>query len=144
MAKHTNTDHCAKCEEIILKYGGLFYTLKDWFDKIRIKYPEAHISCAGRNEKDQQEAFARGMSKATFGKSPHNYVPTPALDLFRLDKEGKASWDKEWYKLVIGENLETNLSWGGNWQSFRDNPHVEISNWRFLRDSEKISLIKKS
>ena len=39
---------------------------------------------------------------------------------------GKADWNTDWNKIgVIGKSV--GFSWGGDWSSFKDNPHFEMN-----------------
>jgi hypothetical protein len=50
-----------------------------------------------------------------------------AVDLFRLTQAGGASFDSPWYKEVIAPIARgAGLTWGGDWKSIKDMPHVEL------------------
>jgi len=65
------------------------------------------------------------VSNAKAGQSLHNYGL--ALD-FMLIINGKDSWvvDKNW-KLVADIFKKHGFVWGGDWKSFKDYPHVELT-----------------
>lgn len=130
MAKHRNNGKCEKCEELITE-KGVCYTLREWFTDLQEKNPQVHVSCAYRGKEAQEAAVERGASNAHYGESAHNYIPSAALDLFRLTDEGKAEWDVEWYEEEIAPHIGSNLNWGGRWD-FKDYPHVELTNWRHM------------
>ena len=99
--------------------------------EVRQKMPSAHIAWAFRGEKDQNDAFKRGASKLQFPKSKHNTMKegrpcSEAVDFFEL-KDGKASWDKAFFQKIADDNSSPVIAWGGNWVTFKDYPHFQIS-----------------
>lgn len=133
MPKHLNNGKCAKCAEIIQRYPGLNEFLLSWFKGMQAKFPELHLSCAGRGKVDQEAAFQRGASKAHYLESSHNF--NCAIDIFQL-KDGNALWNKEWFNTVVAPSLPSNLNWYGKpFSPFYELPHLELLNWKFLRDN---------
>ncbi|ARI79112.1 hypothetical protein HM131_04580 [Halobacillus mangrovi] len=61
------------------------------------------------------------------GESIHN--KGRAIDFFLVSKDGRtALWkvDKNWYRVgAIGKSL--GFTWGGDWKSFKDYPHLELA-----------------
>jgi len=114
---------------------GVETKLRDWFMIMQGKFNECHVSCAGRDEKSQTEAFNAGRSLAEFGQSPHNFTPAFAIDLFRIDSDGHAHFEMEWYKENLVPEMPKYLTWGGTFKSrktgksFPDGPHFEITGW---------------
>lgn len=73
------------------------------------------------------------VTNAKAGQSYHNYGL--ALD-FCLQINGKLSWtvDKNWMK-VVDCFKKRGFDWGGDWRTFKDQPHLEKRmgyNWRQL------------
>jgi len=73
------------------------------------------------------------VSNAKAGQSYHNYGLS--LD-FCLVINGKQSWnvDDNWHK-VVDIFKSHGFTWGGDWTSFKDYPHLEMRfghNWRDL------------
>lgn len=98
---------------------------------------DAHISCSSRTEAEQEADFAKGVSKAKWRQSPHDFTPALALDWFRLTQAGGASFDSVWYTNVLAPAAKAaGLTWGGcgtnGWENIRDLPHVQLSNWKTL------------
>lgn len=92
-----------------------------------------------RNKADQDKAFASGASKLRWPNSKHNSVPALAVDIVPLEG-GQVSWDwahyhqiapiikDEWAKMKAeGLTGAAVLTWGGDWRSFKDGPHWELS-----------------
>lgn len=125
MAKHLNYKSCPKCDEF-LKVADA--RLKKWFTAQKEKDPSLHISCSVRDKATQTAALASGASKAAFGKSPHNYSPALALDLFWII-DGKAIFEKSKYE-TLAKTMPKDIEWGGAWVSFQDMPHFQVKNWK--------------
>ena len=138
MAKHVNNGDCEKCDEIFDRYPGFHAALRSWFKTLQKKVTDAHISCAGRGYEEQEEAFQKGLSRAHYGQSAHNY--NGAIDLFRLTLPGGASYDKPWFRDKVGSAVFRNnadpeakveLNWYGKpGASFYELPHVEVQTWK--------------
>lgn len=87
--------------------------------------------CLLRSDVDQTALYARGLSKARAGESPHNYGL--AADIVH----GTKAWDltrKQW-DLVghigneVARQIGVEFEWGGDWK-FYDPAHWELANWR--------------
>ena len=98
------------------------------------------VICGHRNKFDQEAAFRRGASKAHFGQSPHNKIPSCAIDFIPYFHDRKFT-DEDWNNLPAftriashikdaARKLKVNITWGGDWKSFKDYPHIELTNWR--------------
>jgi len=82
---------------------------------------------------DEQNAlYAKGrtapgpiVTKAKGGTSYHNYGL--AID-YCLVKDGKAVWvvNEDW-RAVASEAKKLGFEWGGDWKSFRDYPHLQMT-----------------
>jgi len=81
----------------------------------------------------QERAFALGNSHAHFGQSAHNWAPAIALDVVPspLDWNDAARFAN--LAAIVkarAEALRIPIAWGGDWRSFKDLPHYELSPWR--------------
>lgn len=139
MVKHINDGNCQKCEEIFNKYPDFNLQLKAWFKGIQSKYPEAHISCAGRGFDEQEVDYTRHSSNAHYGQSAHNY--NCAIDIFRL-LNGAYNLDKLWFQEVVGINLPDCFKWYGDPHGYYELPHVEIYKWKEMRDRKQVRLVE--
>lgn len=89
----------------------------------------AHSYVRGRAEQD--ELFRKGVSRAKFGQSAHNFGC--AGDFVHFTR----AWDltrKEWAVLgLIGKDVarrcNLKIVWGGDW-SFYDPAHWELADWK--------------
>lgn len=93
------------------------------------------VCCGHRSKEEQDQAFKSGNSKVKFPNSKHNSLPSKAVDLAPCSKEGRAiDWGnlKAFDELAnafkaIAEGKDTQIVWGGDWLSFKDKPHFELS-----------------
>jgi hypothetical protein len=105
-----------------------------------IKHVDFTVIQGQRGRAAQEKARLSGNSKAGFGQSPHNYAPALAVDVIPYPFHG---WDdkdivddlRRIAGVVISEGkcLGVKITWGGNWRSFKDWPHLELTNWRSIR-----------
>lgn len=91
------------------------------------------ITSGYRSFAEQNKLYAKGrtasgniVTKAKGGQSNHNYGL--AIDYVLLSTDGKkAIWtvNEKWRRVAqIGKSL--GFSWGGDWKSFKDYPHLEM------------------
>lgn len=95
------------------------------------------VAQALRTNAEQQALYDIGRTKpgkivtnAKPGTSYHNYGF--AVDLFFLNDKGEAHWNVNGFKKVWSVAVELGLDklglrWGGNFQSFKDYPHLEMN-----------------
>lgn len=104
-----------------------------------IQHFDCSVICGHRGMEEQEEAFRTGKSKAHFGESKHNHMPSMAVDVvpYPLDWD-----DRERFGLLAGFvkgraiSLGINIRWGGDWdqdnqmrdETFLDMPHYELIN----------------
>jgi len=99
------------------------------FEAIAIK--DFSVVCGHRNEEDQEEAFAKGFSKARWGESKHNTYPSRAVDIAPYNNGIDWGDTNEFYELsgimkalAFKHNIE--IRWGGNFEGFFDGAHFEL------------------
>lgn len=91
--------------------------------------------CIWRNEQDQNAAYVRGVSRAKWGESPHNFGC--AVDLIH----GTKAWDlteRQWSIVGhIGKELAAQntlpIAWGGDFKSLWDPAHWELTDWQRVK-----------
>ncbi|GAA5416185.1 hypothetical protein Pryu01_01217 [Paraliobacillus ryukyuensis] len=92
------------------------------------------ISDGYRSHAEQNVLYAKGrtaegnvVTNARGGQSYHNFGL--AVDYFLVSNDGKkAIWDvnKDWRRVAaIGKSL--GFEWGGDWSSFKDYPHLQMT-----------------
>jgi peptidoglycan L-alanyl-D-glutamate endopeptidase CwlK len=102
------------------------------------------VICSHRGKAAQELAFKTGKSKARFGDSAHNYMPSVAIDV-APGWDGALNWnDSKAFAALAKEfratakALKIPLRWGGDWdmdgqtsdEKFVDSPHFELHPWR--------------
>ena len=95
-----------------------------------IKYIDCSVLKGHRGEKEQNEAFDNGFSRLKFPKGHHNKIPSKAVDVVPFP----VNWDDlpKFHELAgvvrtVCIQKDIKLEWGGDWKSFRDFPHWQIS-----------------
>ncbi|TCP88657.1 D-alanyl-D-alanine carboxypeptidase-like protein [Cricetibacter osteomyelitidis] len=92
-----------------------------------------------RTYEEQNKLYAQGrtlpgniVTKAKGGQSNHNFGL--AIDVFPVWDDGKLHMDAKSddqnikiLKMISPIGIKNGLSWGGNWKSFKDYPHFEVS-----------------
>jgi len=85
-----------------------------------------------RSWEQQDEYYAEGnITNARGGQSYHQYCL--AADLIFVGKKWNAPY--EWWEEFGKVAKKHNLIWGGDWEGFRDRPHVELrgTTWQELK-----------
>jgi peptidoglycan L-alanyl-D-glutamate endopeptidase CwlK len=59
--------------------------------------------------------------------SNHNYLPCVSIDMGVFDANGKYLSDAKHYKHVKEGAKLLQADWGGDWATFKDTPHIELS-----------------
>jgi hypothetical protein len=138
--KHTNSGACNKCSLIFNKYPNFYAPLRDWFFAFQHLHPEAHISCAGRGEEEQESLYFRRASRAEWGQSAHNYGA--AIDIFEMTGH-RDIYETVWFHNVLAPALPKWLTWYGRPGSkFYELPHVEVTDWRDMAKKGLIGLVE--
>jgi hypothetical protein len=88
------------------------------------------VVCGHRTEAEQNEAYnaTPKRSNAKWGESPHNSMPSNAIDLVPYpvvwdDKESFIEFAG--FVLGVAAMLNIRLHWGGHFKNFFDGPHFE-------------------
>lgn len=137
---HLNLPECPQCSSILHRYPNPHPHLVKWVAAFRGANNDAHISACGRGKEDQERDFAKGVSRAHWGQSPHNY--NAAVDWFRITQAGGAAFDRPWFQAKFATLNDPQLLWGGSFTSFPDFPHVEIQGWRIAAQDGSLSLVE--
>jgi peptidoglycan L-alanyl-D-glutamate endopeptidase CwlK len=101
-----------------------------------IKHIDFTVICGKRGRAEQEAAFASGASRAHFGQSPHNFLPSLAFDFIPYPFVD-ADWERnDKFAAVAAEiklaakRLGYVIEWGGDWHGFKDMPHIQLADWR--------------
>ena len=91
---------------------------------------DIEMVCGWRGEKDQEEAFKNGYSKAKFGSSAHNFAA--AFDLVPVDEKGQPTWDapQDVWDKIGNAGKKFGLEWGGDFKTILDRPHFQVRGWQ--------------
>jgi peptidoglycan L-alanyl-D-glutamate endopeptidase CwlK len=88
-----------------------------------------------RSEVEQEADFKKGVTHAHWGESPHDFNPSFAVDCAPLPLDWNntnsfatmASHIKD-----AAKSIGVEVTWGGDWHTIKDHPHIELTNWRKL------------
>lgn len=118
-------------------------------DKTRQVIEEMHkqgiyicVAQGYRSIAEQNALYAQGrttagskVTNAKGGQSNHNFGVAVDLCLY-TDDGSDVEWDvNDKFKKVVAAMKAKGFEWGGDWKSFKDNPHFELYN---VVDGEKI------
>ena len=91
-----------------------------------------------RTRERQKELFDKGFSKidGISKKGKHNYFPSRAVDIIPYKKghnpfDGSKESEEMFNELAkefksVAKELNIEVSWGGDWESFKDLPHFQL------------------
>ena len=109
--------------------------LRNYYIEINRRLPKGvrlRFSWVYRSYKEQDLLHAKRpkVTNAKGGQSIHNYgLAFDIVILFDLDGNGTfetASWKQDkYFKLVVNFFKSKGYTWGGDWNSFKDNPHFQ-------------------
>lgn len=128
--RHTSDPQCPLC---LHKLTESHLAMRDWFLWVKSIYPEAHVSCAFRDQAKQREEYIAGRSMLDWPMSKHNYTQegqpcSLALDIFLINSEGKAVFSAEWCRQIYEHTMDEKfpIKWGGNFTKLKDYVHFEL------------------
>jgi peptidoglycan L-alanyl-D-glutamate endopeptidase CwlK len=90
------------------------------------------ISEGLRTKERQKVLFDSGKSQTMNSR----HITGHAID-FAVLKDGEVTWDFKYYQLVadhikkVAKELNVPITWGGDWVSFKDGPHVELNRSKY-------------
>jgi len=88
------------------------------------------ITCGHRGEEEQEKAFKEGKSKAHFGQSKHNSLPSKAVDICPCPINWSLD-DIRWHKMValaydVAREQGIKIRCGAFFTGLKDFPHIEL------------------
>ena len=105
--------------------------------EIVVKYFDCTILCGHRGEEEQGRVYREGKSRARWGQSRHNSLPSVAVDVVPypidwVDRERMTHFAG--FVLGIAASRGISVRWGGDWDQdtevednrFDDFPHFEL------------------
>ncbi len=100
-----------------------------------IKQYDFAVLCGHRTKAEQNKAFENGNSRLIYPQSAHNKTPSHAVDIapYPIDWGNLMRFREMWHRFDALASLmrergeiESEFEWGGEWNSFKDYPHIEI------------------
>lgn len=94
-----------------------------------VKLAPCAVICGHRGEKEQNDAFNKGSSKAKFGQSFHNSLPSLAVDVVPqpLDWGDIPAFEKLGSLIMQkADELSIKIRWGKHFKGLVDYPHFEL------------------
>lgn len=99
------------------------------------------VTSTVRDNEYQGMLYAQGRTKSgnkvTNLKTPtfHSNKVGLAFDVVPLNSKGRANWnDIRAFNIAGEEGVKLGLTWGGNWKSFVDKPHFQLSDGLSSKD----------
>lgn len=96
---------------------------------------------SSRTQDEQEADFKKGVSKAHWKQSAHDFEPSYACDCapVPLNWNDINSFHRmaEAIKKAAAE-LNIPIVWGGDWKSIKDYPHFELSDWRSRSQQQQL------
>ncbi len=90
---------------------------------------------SSRTEEEQEADFLKGVTKAHWLQSPHDFNPSYAVDCcpYPVDWTDLKAFN-EMANVILdhARKMGVDMTWGGHWKTIRDNPHFELTAWREL------------
>lgn len=86
----------------------------------------------GRRTKKRQRQLVKEKKSKTMNS---RHITGHAIDIVVYTPKGKVSWDMRNYAKVarvfkkVAKEFEIDLEWGGDWKTFKDGPHFQLS-WK--------------
>lgn len=124
-------------------FGGMYGAFMQVMKACKEQGVPIDIIYGWRGEEEQNQLEAKGLSKAKFGKSPHNYGL--AFDYWPLNEHGQGMDEKKiteelWSK--IGAIVHSfGLTWGGTFPGFPDEDHAQNADWVELKNDGTCPLL---
>ena len=89
------------------------------------------VTCGHRGKEEQEKAFNDGKSKAHFGQSKHNSMPSRAVDIMPCSPINWDTNDIRWHKMVAlaydcARELGIKIRCGAFFTGLADFPHIEL------------------
>lgn len=110
------------------KLNSCHSSLKLLIEEVALEHKCAVI-CGHRGKYEQEQAFYQGTSKARWGQSKHNKIPSMAVDIvpLPLDWNDIPSFEKMGETVLeIAKKLNIKIKWGRDFSKLKDYPHFEL------------------
>ncbi|WP_375752694.1 M15 family metallopeptidase [Vibrio sp. HN007] len=90
------------------------------------------ITSGSRTTEQQYQLFLDKKSNCDGTNLVSRHQTGHAIDFVVYDENGKVTWDMKYYKAVAdafkraAEELNIPITWGGDWATLQDGPHIEL------------------
>lgn len=94
-----------------------------------VKHFDCRIEDGYRSQADQEQAFDSGNSKAHYGQSKHNVMPSLAVDVIPYPvnwEDTDRIYEFAGFVKATAIQMGIRIRWGGNFKNFFDSPHFEL------------------
>ncbi len=94
------------------------------------KTEKCAVICGHRGKAEQEKAYLSGTSRAKWGQSKHNQMPSLAVDVvpLPLDWDNIESFEKLGSIIMEkAKELKINIKWGRDFTKLKDYPHFELA-----------------
>lgn len=102
---------------------------------------------SSRTEEEQEADFKKGVTRAHWLQSPHDFELSYAVDCAPLPLDWANKHSFEVMAIAVkqaAKKLDIPITWGGDFHSIKDLPHFELTDWRdrvkLLPEQLKLSL----
>jgi peptidoglycan L-alanyl-D-glutamate endopeptidase CwlK len=91
------------------------------------------ITSGKRTAAEQYQLFCKDLSNCDGYEILSNHQSGRAVDFVAYDENGKVTWNMDYYKVIseafkqAAKELKIPITWGGDWASFKDGPHIELA-----------------
>ncbi len=95
------------------------------------------ITAGCRSADEQHQLYKSGASTLDGYKKISRHQTGHAIDFVAYDENGKVTWSMEYYEAIANAFKQaareqgTPIVWGGDWSSFVDGPHIELSSSQY-------------
>ncbi len=96
------------------------------------------ITSGKRTAEEQNALFKKGASQLDGYARKSRHQTGHAIDFVVYDENGKVTWGFSYYEQVswafkqAADELGIAITWGGDWVSFRDGPHIELKQGMYV------------
>lgn len=135
-------------KRIELLHPFIKHDVKNWYLEINKRLPvgvRLRFTHTYRSIEEQNALYNQRpkVTNAKGGQSIHNYgLAFDIVILKMVNGKWVADWNVDKYWVQVAEYFkDKGFTWGGDWTSFRDYPHFELTNgkdWRYFASLPKI------
>ena len=111
------------------------------WDKLYPTLAKPFLTATFRSCEEQNSLYAAGrwtkgpkVTNCKGGQSAHNFNPSFAFDVAFIGLNKKLDWNKDLFKKFAAlVKAEGGVTWGGDFRTFSDMPHFEVTGWETMK-----------